>query len=114
MDENQDPIMFERFWEKYVDYVVMVNMEPWWDTYNNSTDIGSVDSCVYLWQKMNVWYDGMCNPCDVDYKSQLQTGSLVKNSIKEIWKNNEYKKIRNFHLSNSRDKCSPCDKCPLW
>ena len=63
---------------------------------------------------MNVWYDGFCNPCDVDYKSQLKVGSLLKNTISEVWKGKEYQKFRKLHLSNSRDKCSPCDRCPLW
>ncbi len=113
VDENQDPIMFEKFWEKYVDYVVMVNMEPWWDTYNNSTDIASVDSCVYLWQKMNVWYDGKCNPCDIDYKSELSMGNLKENSINEIWTSNAYNELRLAHTNNQRNQYSPCDRCPI-
>ena len=114
VEKNIDIEKFTEFWKPYVDHVVLVDFDQKWDTYNNSKSDAGKSPCNYLWGEMNVWYDGMCNPCDVDYKSQLQTGSLVKNSIKEIWKNNEYKKIRNFHLSNSRDKCSPCDKCPLW
>jgi len=113
VNSNQDPNSFKRFWEKYVDYVVMVEMEPWWDTYNNSTEIAGKQPCNYLWQRMNIWYDGLCNPCDVDYKSKLAVGSVKEKSIHEIWAGEKYNKLRQAHLLNQRNNCFPCDRCPI-
>jgi radical SAM protein with 4Fe4S-binding SPASM domain len=113
VDEKQDPELFKNFWEKHVDHVVMVPMSPWWDTYNNSTDIAGKDTCGFLWQRMNIWYDGKCNPCDTDYKSTLSVGDFNNNSIKEIWHSKKYTEIRNAHLTKNRQNCFPCDRCPF-
>jgi len=112
VNPDQDPNIFKKFWEKYVDHVVMVEMEPWWDTYQNSTELGGKGTCDYLWQRMNIWYDGLCNPCDVDYKSNLSVGSLKNNTIHELWTGEKYEKIRQLHITKNRQNCFPCDRCP--
>ncbi len=82
IDPSQNVQKFREFWEKYVDHVVMVELLQRWDIYNNSTEIMSKNPCNYLWGEMNIWYDGICNPCDTDYKSHLTIGSVKKNTIK--------------------------------
>jgi radical SAM protein with 4Fe4S-binding SPASM domain len=114
VEKNMDENKFKEFWKPYVEHVVLVEFDQKWDTYNNSKEDAGKGPCNYLWGEMNVWYDGFCNPCDVDYKSKLKMGSLLKNKISEVWKNKEYEELRNLHLTNSRQKCSPCDQCPLW
>jgi len=114
VEKNMDENKFKEYWKPYVDHVVLVDFDQKWDTYNNSKEDAGKSPCDYLWGEMNVWYDGSCNPCDVDYKSKLKMGSLLKNKISEIWKCKEYEEFRNLHLTNSRQKCSPCDQCPLW
>ena len=111
--KEQDPIEFKEFWEQYVDHVVMVEMENRWDTYHNPIEIAGSGPCEYLWERMYVWYDGTCNPCDIDYKSELSVGSIQNNSIKEIWNGEKYKKIRELHLNGNRNQCYPCDRCPI-
>lgn len=113
INKDQDQTKFKEFWEKYVDHVVMVEMENRWDTYHNSKDIMGSGSCEYLWERMYVWYDGTCNPCDIDYKSELSVGSIKKNSIKEIWNGDKYQKLRELHLKGNRNQCYPCDRCPV-
>lgn len=113
INKEQDPIKFKEFWEKYVDHVVMVEMENRWDTYHNSKEIAGSGSCEYLWERMYVWYDGICNPCDIDYKSELAVGSIKENSIKDIWQGEKYQMIRKLHLNGNRNSCYPCDRCPV-
>ena len=60
---------------------------------------------------MYVWFDGKVNPCDADYKSYLSYGNVKDNTIKEIWDGEKLKKLRDQHLSNSRNKIVPCDRC---
>jgi radical SAM protein with 4Fe4S-binding SPASM domain len=113
INPEQDPLSFKKFWEQYVDHVVMVEMEQRWDTYHNPIEIGGKNPCEYLWERMYVWFDGICNPCDSDYKSELSVGSVKENTISEIWHSQKYKKIREFHLSGNRKECYPCDRCPV-
>jgi len=112
VDKKQDPNKFRDFWKDYVDNVVMVEMENRWDTYHNPKDIMGSGACTYLWERMYVWYDGLCNPCDIDYKSELSVGSVKEKSIREIWNSQKFTDLRNMHLSGKRNKVYPCDRCP--
>lgn len=114
IDPSQNAKKFKEYWEKYVDHVVMVELLQRWDIYNNSTEIMSNNPCNYLWGEMNIWYDGVCNPCDTDYKSQLTPGSIKNQTIKEIWNGEKYKQIREAHKNQKRSSCHPCDRCPNW
>ena len=113
VNKEQDTIKFKEFWQKYVDHVVMVEMENRWDTYHNPKEIAGSGSCKLLWERMYIWYDGICNPCDIDYKSELQVGSIKENSIKDIWTGEKYQKLRKLHLDGNRNSCYPCDRCPI-
>jgi radical SAM protein with 4Fe4S-binding SPASM domain len=104
---------FKQFWEKYVDHVVVVEMENRWDTYHNPLEVGAENPCQYLWERMYVWFDGKCNPCDADYKSELELGTIQNNSLKEIWHSQRFSDIRGKHLKNQRNSCYPCDRCPI-
>ena len=114
IDKKQNIEEFTKFWNNYVDHVVMVEMSERWDTYNNPIENAGVHPCNFLWGEMNVWYDGKCNPCDVDYKSELLVGNIKENSIKQIWNGEQYRKLRNLHRSGKRNECFPCDHCSNW
>ena len=113
VEKNQDPIKFKNFWKDYVDNVVMIEMENRWDTYHNPKDIMGSGACNYLWERMYVWFDGLCNPCDIDYKSELSVGSVKDESIKQIWHSEKFTKLRNQHLQGERNEVYPCDRCPV-
>ena len=112
VDKKQDPNAFKDFWKEYVDHVVIVEMENRWDTYNNPKEIAGTCACEYLWERMYVWYDGLCNPCDADYKSKLSVGSIQEKSIHEIWHGQKYTELRNMHSNGKRNMVFPCDRCP--
>ena len=114
INENQNPEKFKKFWQEYVDYVVMFHAQTRWDTYNNPVEIAGKNPCNYLWGEMNVWFDGKCNPCDTDYKSTLSVGDANESSIKEIWNSEKYQELRKLHKSGERNKCYPCDRCSNW
>ncbi len=113
VDKELDMNEFKQFWEKYVDHVVIVEMENRWDTYHNPLEIGAESPCQYLWERMYVWFDGKCNPCDADYKSELELGNIQKSSLKQVWNSQKFSDIRNKHLKNQRSMCYPCDRCPI-
>ena len=114
IDKSQNIEEFTKFCKNNVDHVVMVEMSERWDTYNNPIENAGVHPCNFLWGEMYVWYDGKCNPCDVDYKSELLVGNIKENSIKQIWNGEQYKKLRSLHHSGKRNECFPCDHCSNW
>lgn len=109
--QDQDAEGFRKFWSDIVDHVVCVNIQNRWDTYNSPVNTESEHPCKYLWERFYVWFDGTCNPCDVDYKSKLSPGSVCERSIRSVWHSDEFKKLREDHISGNRAKHIPCDRC---
>jgi radical SAM protein with 4Fe4S-binding SPASM domain len=111
--EEQDIQEFTNFFNNLADNVTAQTIENRWNTYENEVTPEIDSPCEYLWERMYVWFDGKCNPCDVDYKSVLQVGDIGNNSIKEIWHGEIYQKLRDDHKKKERKKWSPCDRCGI-
>lgn len=110
VSEKQDEVEFNNFWSQIVDTVAITATEERWDTYNNEEK--TIDTpCSYLWERMYIWWDGLANPCDVDYKSQLAVGHTTVDSIRSIWHSAQYKALRSAHLEQLRNNYIPCDRC---
>jgi len=92
--------------------VAFVDYMPWENVYVSKAS-GVQAPCSDLWRRMFVWWDGKVNPCDVDYKSQLSVGNIENNNISDLWKSNNYKKLRKQHESKLRKDTFPCNRCVL-
>lgn len=110
--EEQDIEQMSSFWENLVDEVSIKEASPRWDSYNNEKN-KITEPCMNLWTRSYIWYDGKVNPCDFDYKSNLEVGNIKDDSIKNIWNNQKYNKLRENHLNKLRCKHNPCDRCPI-
>ena len=108
--DTQSPDEMFKFWSQYVDQVTIRKEIPRWDTYNNDTH-NHLGSCNLLFERIYVWFDGICSPCDFDYKAELRFGNANSQSISDIWLGEEYKKIRKYHLEGKRNCLRPCDRC---
>jgi hypothetical protein len=111
--KEQSKKKFFDFWSKFIDVVTFIDVAPRWDTYNNAS-MENCKPCELLWERMYVWYDGICNPCDYDYKSKLCVGDAKKTSLKEIWTGETYNKYRNMFLEGKRQFILPCNKCNVY
>lgn len=115
VDEKQNKHDFNKFWSRFVDYNVLVDMQERWDTYNNDERPSEMLlPCDHLFERMYVWWDGKVNPCDIDYKSSLAVGDVNNQSIREIWNGPKYTALRKKHLQGMRSEYSVCAKCDLW
>ena len=113
LDGIQSKSNFLDFWKNIVDTVTFTSAIPRWDTYNNSP-MNHNKPCAILWERMYIWYDGTCNPCDFDYKSKLRVGNVQYESIKEIWLGEGYNMYRNMFLQGKRLQMNPCNKCNIY
>jgi radical SAM protein with 4Fe4S-binding SPASM domain len=111
--EGQSKKKISNFWGNYVDTVAITDVVPRWDTYNNPP-MNYNKPCNLLWERMYVWHDGICNPCDFDYKSKLRVGNAKERSLKEIWLGETFNKYREMLLQNKRQKMCPCDRCNVY
>lgn len=100
----------EKLWKDLVDQVAFVKYNPWENSYTKkANDI--VEPCSDLWRRMFIWWDGLANPCDVDYKSKLQVGRFPDNKLDELWNSNMYNDLREKHLNFNRKSINPCASC---
>jgi len=109
--DDQDEDSFRNFWSEMSDNVVYVRMQARWDTYNNAPHPDKNYPCAFPWNRLYIWYDGICNPCDEDYKSKLSVGNLKEKSLKDIWHSPEMTKFRESHVTGDRNTIMPCDRC---
>jgi len=104
---------FTEFWLQYSDNVSATFPVERWDTYNNEPHENINSPCSFLWDRMYVWFDGVCNPCDEDYKSYLSYGNVKESTIKKVWNSKALFDIREKHLNNNRNSITPCDRCGI-
>ncbi len=110
VEDTQDPVEMKEFWSNYVDHVVIVEMIPRWSSYDRPLT-GREPTCSFLYERLYVWFDGICNPCDFDYKSLLTTGDATKESIAEVWAGEKFQRLRSLHNARKRFSVVPCDRC---
>jgi radical SAM protein with 4Fe4S-binding SPASM domain len=109
--DDQNEAGFHNFWSEICDTVVYVRAQLRWNTYENTVHPERTRPCDFLWNKLYVWHDGICNPCDEDYKSKLTPGDVTRHSIERIWNGKTLNKMREEHLANRRSNYNPCDRC---
>jgi organic radical activating enzyme len=110
--QEQDFAAVEAFWHEYVDQVAFVDYNPWESAYEVPAN-GLTTPCSDLWRRAFVWWDGKVNPCDVDYKSALSTGTITSATLSDLWRGDAYEQLRQSHLAGNRQSLSPCKGCVL-
>jgi len=101
----------ERAWGDYVDQVAFVAYNPWEDAYHAAPN-GIETACSDLWRRLFVWWDGLANPCDVDFKSTMSMGRVQDaKSLRDLWRTPQYESLRRDHLNKKRSAHSPCAGC---
>jgi pyruvate-formate lyase-activating enzyme len=102
----------KKLWGDLADQVCFTNYNPWEDVYSHPIN-NIQEACTDLWRRTFVWWNGIINCCDVDYKSTLAVGHFPQSSIAEVWTGKKYQELRDNHLNNLRSRCSPCNKCTV-
>ncbi|TGL45819.1 radical SAM/SPASM domain-containing protein [Leptospira perdikensis] len=110
--EKQDIDSMERVWGGLVDQVAFVNYNPWENIYEAKPN-GQTKACSDLFRRMFIWQDGLTNPCDSDYKSNLQVGKFPDHNISQLWRMERYENLRSAHKSGNRQLVHPCKGCAV-
>jgi radical SAM protein with 4Fe4S-binding SPASM domain len=110
VDDSQNMASMKSLWGGLVDQISFVKYNPWENVYDSPLSQVS-EPCSDLWRRMFVWYDGKVNPCDTDYKSFLQVGSVKNQTLTKLWRNRDYDLLRETHLSKQRNNAFPCNRC---
>ena len=70
--------------------------------------------CILPWSTLHVTAMGTATLCPMDYDAIMNLGSVVLQSIKEIWDGVEVNKIRENHRNGMRNNIRFCEGCKLF
>lgn len=109
VDKKMDLKEYHNFYSNYFDESGTVKMSERWDTYNNDVYQEDLRPCGLPFERLYIWYDGVTNPCDTDYKSYLSPGNVKELSLRKCWEN--LSNLRESMLNGKRQENMPCDRC---
>lgn len=69
-----------------------------------------LNQCWRMWSSCVITWDGKVVPCCFDKDAKYQMGDLNKNSLNEVWRNNNYADFRSKIL-HSRSQIDICKNC---
>lgn len=81
--------------------------------YNNFTRRRISSICDYPWRTMVILHDGRVTACCMDYNGTLYMGNVTNNTIRQIWNNQTYKKIREDFKKLNYKEYQVCRNCDL-
>jgi len=111
VNDEQSMDSMQSFWGNMVDQVAFVAYNPWENIYA-APENNLLEPCSDLWRRMFVWWDGVVNPCDSDYKSSLSVGRWG-GKLKDMWLASPYQELRAAHVVGRRCSAAPCNRCTV-
>jgi hypothetical protein len=111
VNDEQSMDSMQSFWGNMVDQVAFVAYNPWENIYA-APENNLLEPCSDLWRRMFVWWDGVVNPCDSDYKSSLSVGRWG-GTLKDMWLASPYQELRAAHVAGRRCSAAPCNRCTV-
>ena len=117
-DEFDD---YYNFWKKYasdVDRIYYHNIFNWGGQLDNFKSLDKSFEpnlpCVALWSLLVFFANGDVPLCNVDYNNKYPTGSIMNNSIKELWQSKIMNARRKLHMNGKKKDISLCVNCNVW
>ena len=68
--------------------------------------------CPWLWERISIDTKGDVTYCPEDIAFNYKFANINNTSIKDIWHSNNYKKMRDKHISGKISDVEMCKKCP--
>jgi radical SAM protein with 4Fe4S-binding SPASM domain len=104
-------IEFQSFWSDKVDKIYISCDDQRNDVSESLTKNNSAFPCLRIWSELIIMSNGQVPLCCVDYDGKIILGDFNKQSLKEIWDNDNFKRIRKLHLDFKADLIPLCKKC---
>jgi len=120
LEENIDELnALRRMWGPKADRLIFRQSQDWAGQVTLPNQINSPHliarpqwpPCRYLWDQLNIYWDGTVPLCCLDYEARQVVGSADKQSLQSIWQGGELSDIRQKHNAGHRDKIALCRHC---
>lgn len=113
-DEMKEEIKnFKEMWEGG-DVEVAVWDKLSWGIFDDNSQFNYRYPCYSLWDSFYVNSNGIATACCMDWRQELVLGSANDNSIHEMWKGEQVKKLRQSHIDGGGSIPAACVKCNYW
>lgn len=105
-----------KFWEDSVDSLAVKVPENWAGEKTVKTPFilpyqSKKWPCKGLFDSFNIYWNGSVVLCCRDHEAQFIVGNVESHSMKEVWLNPGFQKIRQLHLNGQIDKIPICKNC---
>lgn len=105
---------FENFWQDRADRVIISaddnrNKNSYF--FNNKNTRRVAFPCKRLWSEIIVMSDGRVPLCCIDADGEVILGDFKKQTIKDVWNNENFRQIRKLHLDFRAGQISLCRTC---
>ena len=70
--------------------------------------------CVALWSLMVIFCNGDVPLCNVDFNNKYPTGSVVTQSIEELWRSKILSDRRDLDMNGDKGQIGLCKNCNVW
>ncbi|MCC7085214.1 MAG: SPASM domain-containing protein [Pirellulales bacterium] len=97
-----------------VDRIDFTNIHNWGGALGQLTGKRIRKPCDRLWRTFTVLVSGQVALCCLDHSGKEILGDVNHQRITEIWNNQRYRQLRQWHRSSQQDQiplCSKCTKC---
>lgn len=102
---------FLRFWEaKGIECYVGVPV-PWHRQTSEEVRLGPIYPCPYIFSELVVSCQGNVIGCCRDYRAQVILGSVMVESLTQIWNGEKMKRFRREHFRGNANKIPLCSHC---
>lgn len=111
---------FKRFWEdEGCDYVVIRRIHSCSGAKEDlaadrRAKEGGRRPCLYPWERITLGPDGWLAFCPQDWIHASRVADYATTTVKDVWQNDFYRRLRNAHLNNDFSKHAFCGQCPDW
>ncbi len=107
---------FEEYWKsRGVDWVIIRKLHTVGGAVENDVrvgDTGRAYPCVYLWERIVLDHKGRLSYCPANWEGdRLICRDYSQTSIKDVWNGEEYRRLRNEHLTNCFSEDNSCRNC---
>ncbi|MDJ0764883.1 MAG: radical SAM/SPASM domain-containing protein [Myxococcota bacterium] len=69
--------------------------------------------CEHI-ERLDILSNGETTLCCMDQEGAYGWGSVIENSVLEVFNNNKATKVKEMHRRGYRDRTEPCDRCNLF
>ncbi len=88
-------------------------------TWGNQLDRGKESGienplCISPFSTLEVLFDGTIPLCGCDYKSVIDFGNVTNSTMRDIWRSEKFKQVRNMHLEDRSSEIPLCKHCDIW